>query len=115
VLLAVALLLVFSFSLAWLWTALALVLRTPSAVSNVSLLFVFPLTFASNVFVEPRTMPGWLRAFVDVNPVSHLVTAERALMEGTATAGQVGWVLVASAALVSVFGPLTMHLYRRKR
>jgi ABC-2 type transport system permease protein len=115
VLLAVALLLVFSFSLAWLWTALALVLRTPSAVSNVSLLFVFPLTFASNVFVEPRTMPGWLRAFVDVNPVSHLVTAERALMEGTATAGQVGWVLLASAALVSVFGPLTMHLYRRKR
>jgi ABC-2 type transport system permease protein len=115
VLLAVALLLVFSFSLAWVWTALALVLRTPSAVSNVSLLFVFPLTFASNVFVEPRTMPGWLRACVDVNPVSHLVTAERALMEGTATAGQVGWVLVASAALVSVFGPLTMHLYRRKR
>lgn len=61
VLLAVALLLGFSFSMAWIWTALALVLRTPSAVSNVSLLFVFPLTFASNVFVEPRTMPGCCR------------------------------------------------------
>ena len=115
VLLAVALLLVFSFSLAWLWTALALVLRTPSAVSNVSLLLVFPLTFASNVFVQPRTMPGWLRAFVDANPISHLVTAERGLMHGTATAGQVGWVLVASAALVAVFAPLTMHLYRGKQ
>jgi ABC-2 type transport system permease protein len=115
VLLAVALLLVFSFSLAWLWTALGLVLRTPGAVSNVSLLFVFPLTFASNVFVEPRTMPGWLRAFVDVNPISHVVTAERALMDGTATAGQVGWVLLASAALVCVFAPLTMHLYRARR
>jgi ABC-2 type transport system permease protein len=114
VLLAVAVLLVFSFSLAWIWTALALVLRTPSSVSNVSLLFVFPLTFASNVFVQPETMPGWLRTFVDVNPISHLVTAERALMDGTATVGQVGWVLLASAALVAVFAPITMHLHRGK-
>jgi ABC-2 type transport system permease protein len=112
---AVALLLLFSFSLAWIWTALALVVRTPSAVSNVSLLLVFPLTFASNVFVEPHTMPGWLRAFVDVNPVSHLVTAERGLMDGTATASEIGWVLLASAALVIVFAPLTMHLYRMKQ
>jgi ABC-2 type transport system permease protein len=115
VLLAVALLLVFSFSLAWIWTALALVLRTPSAVSSVSLLFVFPLTFASNVFVQPRTMPGWLRAFVDANPISHLVTAERGLTSGTVTAGQLSWVLIASAALVAVFAPLTIHLYRGRQ
>jgi len=102
VLLAVALLLVFSFSLAWIWTALALVLRTPGAVSNASLLFVFPLTFASNVFVEPRTMPSWLQAFVDANPISHLVTAERGVMHGTATGGDVAWVLLTSAALVAV-------------
>jgi ABC-2 type transport system permease protein len=115
VLAAVALLLAFSFSLAWIWTALALVVRTPSAVSNVSLLIVFPLTFASNVFVEPQTMPGWLRTLVDVNPVSHLVTAERGLMNGTATTGEIGWVLLASGALVLVFAPLTMHLYRNKQ
>jgi ABC-2 type transport system permease protein len=105
---------VFSFSLAWVWTTLALVLRTPSSVSNVSLLLVFPLTFASNVFVQPRTMPGWLHTFVDANPISHLVTAERGLMHGSATAGQVGWVLLASAMLLVVFAPLTMHLYRAK-
>jgi ABC-2 type transport system permease protein len=75
----------------------------------------WPMTFASNVFVEPRTMPGWLRTFVDVNPVSHLVTAERGLMNGTATTGQIGWVLLASALLVLVFAPLTMHLYRNKQ
>ena len=114
VVLAVLLLLAFSFSVAWIWTALALVLRTPSAVSNVSLLFVFPLTFASNVFVEPETMPGWLQAVVDLNPISHLVTAERGLMHGTASAGEVGWVLLASAALVAVFAPLTMYLYRSR-
>jgi ABC-2 type transport system permease protein len=59
-------------------------------------------------------MPGWLRAFVDVNPVSRLVTAVRGLLAGTATAGQIGWVLLASAALVAVFAPLAMHLYGRK-
>lgn len=114
VLAAVALLLVFSFSLAWMWTALGLLVRTPSAVSNISLLVVFPLTFASNVFVDPHTMPHWLRAFVETNPVSHLVTAERALMDGTASVDHIAWVLLASTALVLVFAPLTMRLYRNK-
>lgn len=57
-------------------------------------------------------MPGWLRALVNVNPVSHLVTAERALMNGTSAATQAGWVLLASAVLTATFGPLTMRLYR---
>jgi ABC-2 type transport system permease protein len=97
VLAAVALVLAFAFGLSWIWTTLALVLRTPSAVQNLGLLILFPLTFASNVFVDPKTMPGWLQAFVDVNPVSRLVTAVRGLMHGTATTGQVGWVLLAAA------------------
>jgi ABC-2 type transport system permease protein len=59
-------------------------------------------------------MPAWLQAFVDLNPISHLVTAERGLMAGTATVGQVGWVLAAAAALTAVFAPLTIHLYRNK-
>jgi len=113
ILLAVALILIFGFSVSWIWTSLGLVLRSAQAVSILSFAVQVPLTFASNVFVSPATLPGWLRAFVDANPVSHLVTAERALMNGTATAGQVGWVLLASAALVAVFGPLTMLLYRR--
>jgi ABC-2 type transport system permease protein len=110
--LAVALILVFAFSVSWIWTALGLALRSAQAVTVISFAVQLPLTFASNVFVNPATLPGWLRAFVDVNPVSHLVTAERALMAGTLAAGQVGSVLLASAALTAVFGPLTMRLYR---
>jgi ABC-2 type transport system permease protein len=110
---AVGLLLVFASSLSWIWTTLALVLRTPNAVSNLSLLVLFPLTLASNVFADPHTMPAWLRAFIDVNPISHLVTATRGLMAGTATAGQIGWVLLASALLTAVFAPLTMRRYGR--
>jgi ABC-2 type transport system permease protein len=112
---AVALLLGFAFGLSWVWTTLGLVLRAPSAVSNLSLLVLFPLTLASNIFVDPQTMPAWLQAFVDLNPISHLVTAERGLLAGTATVGQVGWVLAASAALAALFAPLTMQLYRNRR
>jgi ABC-2 type transport system permease protein len=111
---AAGLVLAFASSLSWAWTTLGLVLRAPSAVSNLSLLVLFPLTLASNIFADPTTMPGWMQAFINVNPVSHLVTAARGLMAGTATAGQAGWVLLASAALTAVFAPLTMHLYRNK-
>jgi ABC-2 type transport system permease protein len=114
VLLGVVLVLVFAFSLSWIWTALGLLLRTPNAVYVAGLLIMFPLTFVSNVFVDPMTMPTWLRALIDANPISHLVTAERDLMGGTAAARQVGWVLLASAAFVTIFAPLTMHLYRNK-
>jgi len=114
-LLSVALLLVFSFGLSWIWTALGLVLRTPNSVMGVSMMALFPLTFASNIFVDPRTMPSWLEAIVDSNPITHLATAVRGLMHGTATAGQIGWVLLTSGVLVAVFGPLTMYLYSNKK
>jgi len=55
---AVALVLGFAFGLSWIWTTLGLVLRSPSSVSSVSLIVLFPLTLASNVFADPRTMPG---------------------------------------------------------
>ena len=109
---AVAVVVVFSVSLAWVWAAIGLVARSAAAVSTLSFLVQFPLTFASNVFVDPKTMPGWLHAFVDVNPVSLLATNVRHLMAGTATVANVGWVLLAAAALTAVFAPLTARLYR---
>ena len=113
VLAGVLLALVFSFSLAWLWTLLGLVMRTSNAVLGVTQAVLYPLAFFSNIFAMPASLPSWLRAFVDVNPVTHLVTAVRGLMAGTATTGQVGWVLLASAALTVVFAPLAMRRYRR--
>jgi ABC-2 type transport system permease protein len=111
---AVALILLFSFSLSWVWTTVALILRTPHAVNIVGLVFLFPLTFTSNVFVDTGTMPGWLQAFIDANPVSHLVTAARGLTHGIGVTGEVEWVLIACTAVVAVFAPLTVQLYRRK-
>jgi ABC-2 type transport system permease protein len=109
-----ALLLVFSFSLSWIWTLVGIVVRTDNAVFAISNMVMFPLTFVSNVFVPPETLPGWLQAFVEVNPITILVTALRGLMHGEPVPAEVGVVLAISAGLVAVFGPLTMWVYRRK-
>jgi ABC-2 type transport system permease protein len=110
---AVLLVVVFAFGLAWVFTTVGLLMRTPSAVMNAGFTALFPLTFLSNVFVDPRTLPGWLEAFVDVNPVSHLVSAARDLMGGGASPGQIGLVLATAALLTAVFAPMTSRLYRR--
>jgi ABC-2 type transport system permease protein len=113
---AVALLLLFSFSLSWIWTVLGLRMQTPEAVMQASMTVMFPLTFASNVYVDPATMPGWVQAFVNNNPITHLTTAARGLMHGTTGYwDDVGWVLLWSAALVAIFAPLTMRLYNSER
>jgi ABC-2 type transport system permease protein len=114
VVLAVALVLLFSFSLSWIWTALSLIMRTPESLMNTSMMILFPLTFVSNIFVDPETMPGWLQAVVDANPISHLATAVRGLMAGEPDAGETAWVLAACLVLVAVFAPLTTYLYRSK-
>ncbi len=69
---ALGLVVVFSFGLSWVFTTLGLVLRSPNAVMNAGFMGIFPLTFLSNVFVEPETLPSALEAFVDVNPISIL-------------------------------------------
>jgi ABC-2 type transport system permease protein len=113
---AVGLLLLFSFSLSWIWTLLGLRMQTPEAVMQASMTVMFPLTFASNVYVDPSTMPGWVQAFVNHNPITHLTTAARGLMHGTTGYwDEIGWVLLWSAALVAIFAPLTMRLYNRER
>ena len=114
VLAALALVVVFAFGLSWVFTTLGLLLRSPNAVMNAGFMGIFPLTFLSNVFVEPDTLPAGLEAFVDINPISILATASRGLMEGTAEAGDIAVVLATAAVLTAVFAPLTTHLYRTR-
>ena len=111
---ALGLVIVFSFGLSWVFTTLGLLMRTPNAVMNAGFMSVFPLTFLSNVFVRPETLPGALEAFVNVNPISILATASRGLMEGTASLADIGIVLATAAVLTAVFLPLTTHLYRTR-
>lgn len=114
VLMAFVLLLLFSFSLSWVWTVISLLVRTEQAAMGISMFIMMPLTFASNIFVDPETMPSWLQGAVEVNPVSVVVTAIRELMAGAGQFSSVTLVLVYCAVLVGVFGPVSMYFYNRK-
>ncbi|HWB43801.1 MAG TPA: ABC transporter permease [Gemmatimonadales bacterium] len=115
VLLAVLLVLTFGFALSWLWIIVGMLVRTPESVMTTSFIFLMPLTFASNIFVELSTMPGWLQAIVGRNPVTHLANASRGLMHGQPVGTDVAWVLIASAVIVLVAAPIAMRMYRRER
>jgi ABC-2 type transport system permease protein len=114
VLAAMLLVVVFSFGLAWVFTTVGLIMRSPNAVMNTGFMALFPLTFLSNTFVDPKTLPSVLEAVVNANPISFLVTASRGLMHGTADTGDIAIVLVTAAALTAVFAPLTVRLYRSR-
>jgi ABC-2 type transport system permease protein len=113
VLAALGLVVVFAFGLSWIFTTVGLVMRSPNAVMNAGFMALFPVTFLSNAFVDPETLPAGLEAFVNVNPISILVNAARGLMEGNPSAGDIGIVLAVAAALTLVFAPLTVRLYQR--
>ena len=111
---AMALVLVFAFGLSWVFTTLGLLLRTPNAVMNAGFMGIFPLTFLSNVFVDPETLPAALEWFVNVNPISILADASRGLMEGGAQGSDIAISLAVAAALTLIFAPLTVRLYRSR-
>ena len=111
---AFVLLVVIGFGMGWVFIVLGLLIRTPTTVMTLGFSFLFPLVFASNIMVDPATMPAWLRAFVDVNPVSLMTTAMRGLMGGGASLDQIALALLAPAALTLVLAPLTLWLYRRQ-
>ncbi|CAN0655827.1 Daunorubicin/doxorubicin resistance ABC transporter permease protein DrrB [Nitratireductor aquimarinus] len=108
------LLIAIGFGTGWIFIVLGLLIRTPMTVMTIGFTFIFPLVFASNIMVRPETMPGWLEAFVVRNPVSHMTTALRGLMAGTATGGEVLLALLAPALLTVVLSPVVLWLYRRR-
>ena len=111
-----ALLLSMGFALCFGWVSVYVgtIARTPGAVQGVMFLLVLPLSFGSNTFVQTSTLPGWLQAFVDVNPISHLVGAVRGLMIGGPVRSDLAWTLVWMAVLLAVFFPLALRGYRRR-
>lgn len=115
VLAAFVLVLVFCFSVSWIWIIIGMKVKTPESVMTTSFIFLMPLTFMSNIFVRLDQLPGWLRSVVEQNPVTHLASASRALMHGQDAWTDVWWVLGESAILTIVFAPLALMMYRRER
>jgi oleandomycin transport system permease protein len=104
----------FALSFAWISVLVGMVVRSPGAVQGLMILLVMPLSFGSNTFVPTATLPGWLQAFVNVNPISHLVSAVRGLMLGGPVANAVGWTFAWAAGMLVVFFPLALRAYKRR-
>jgi oleandomycin transport system permease protein len=113
-LIGVGLVVVFGLCLCWMSVLVGMLVKSPNAVPGTLFGLMFPLTFGSNVFVDPSTMPGWLRAWVEINPVSHLTNAERGLMLGGPWVGQAALALLWAAIIAAIFMPLALRAYRRR-
>jgi ABC-2 type transport system permease protein len=111
---AIALVVVFAFGLSWVFTTMGLLLRSPNAVMNAGFMAIFPLTFLSNVFVDPETLPAGLETVVNINPISILADASRGLMQGGVQGSDIAISLAVAAVLTAIFAPLTARLYRTK-
>ena len=106
--------LAFSYVFSWISAYIGLTVRDPETAQSAGFIWVFPLTFASSAFVPTASMPGVVRAFADVNPVTLTVDAARALTLGHGNAwspalGTLAWL----AGLLLVFVPLAVRAFRR--
>jgi ABC-2 type transport system permease protein len=123
VLAAFGLALLFGYAFSWAGACLGMVLRSPEAAQQSGFILFLPLTFVSSAFVPTQGMPGWLQTVANWNPMSALAAAARQLFGNPNPAATVqAWpmqhaplaVITWSAALLLVFAPLAVHLYRRK-
>jgi len=111
-----AMLLLLGFGLCFCWVSVfvGMVARTQGAVQGITFMLMFPLTFAASTFVPASTLPGWLQAWVRVNPVNHAIEALRGLLLGGPVAGPLAWTVGWGLGLLVVFAPLAVRAYRRR-
>jgi ABC-2 type transport system permease protein len=114
VLAAVVLAVITGWSIAWIFMWIGTKARSAGAVQGLSMMLMFPLAFLSNAFVSVDTLPGWLQGVTRVNPVSHVVSALRGLMNDGIITAQVGWALLGCCAVASIFIPLAVRSYSKR-
>src|SRR5499427_7525423 len=106
---------VFYLAMCWISVLIGLVAPSPETVQGISFIAVMPLVFGSSVLLaNTATMPGWLQAWVKVNPVTHLADAVRALTVGGPVGTHALYTLAWAAGIIAVMFPLAMRMYRRK-
>ncbi|HZU57510.1 MAG TPA: ABC transporter permease [Actinocrinis sp.] len=101
-------------AISWVAVYIGSTAKTPQAVQGVGQLVLFPMMFASSIFAPTTTMPGWLQAFVKINPLTTAADSARALMIGGPAFHAVWVTLLWSAGLTAVFAPLAVRAYKRR-
>jgi ABC-2 type transport system permease protein/oleandomycin transport system permease protein len=110
---ALTLVLLFAYSLLWIFTTVGLALGNPESAQAASFPVIAPLVFASSAFVPVATMPSWLQGFAKYQPVSVTASAARALSLGGPTASWVIQSILWSVGIFLVMAPLAVWRYRR--
>jgi ABC-2 type transport system permease protein len=122
-LLAVGLALLFAFAMTWAGACAGMMLRSPEAAQQLGFIIFLPLTFVSNAFVPTQGMPSWLQTIADWNPMSAIAACCRSLFGGANPAARdQAWpmqhpelaVVIWSVALIAIFAPTAVYLFRRK-
>ena len=113
--------LLFGYSFSWVMAAIGLAVKTPEAAQAAGFLPIFPLVFASSIFVPTSSMPDWLQTFAEVQPVTIVANTVRSLMipeealgflgldQGTLILQSLAWI----AVIIAVFAPLSVRQYKK--
>lgn len=113
--------LLFGYSFSWVMAAIGLAVKTPEAAQSAGFLPIFPLVFASSIFVPTSSMPDWLQTFAEVQPVTIVANTVRSLMipeealgllgldQGTLILQSFAWIV----AIIAVFAPLSVRQYKK--
>ncbi|MDR0847061.1 MAG: ABC transporter permease [Lactobacillales bacterium] len=100
--------------MSWIFVWVACVVRTAGTVSAFSMMILFPVTFLSNAFVKVETLPWALKIFATWNPVSHLITAMRSLLDHATINGDFWYTIVGALIILAIFAPLALFAYQKR-
>jgi oleandomycin transport system permease protein len=114
VLAGLVLVVAFALAVCWIATLIGALARTPDSVQGFAVVLILPLAFGSNAFVPTLCLPGWLQAWVRLNPVTQVADAARSLMLGLAVTASLGYAAAWIAGIVAVFAPAAVWCYRRR-
>jgi len=103
-----------AWGLSWIFAFFGVIAKSSTAVQGISMMVMMPLTFLSNAFVPTKTLPDWLRWFADVNPMSHMISAVRDLINESMVSADFWWSLLGIAVIIAIFAPLALRAYMRK-
>lgn len=111
---AILFIIVFAFSVSWIFSTIGVIAKRPESASGASMIFIYPLLFASNILVDSATMPKWIQVIVDINPISIVTSTVRGFMSGTATTAEIIGGISICMLFIIVFAPMTIYLYLSK-
>jgi ABC-2 type transport system permease protein len=117
---AVGLLLLLAFAMLWVGALIGLSVGSPQVAASAGLIWLFPVTFISNAFVPPETMPSWLQTLAEWNPLSAIVQACRELFGNQSLVESDAWPmeqpvlasLIWCAIIIGIFAPLAIRKYK---